>query len=214
MAASLGLTTDTDHAASDPNTKTSSYGKLCLGALGVVYGDIGTSPLYALKECFGGATPLSPTPEHVLGVLSLVFWTITLIVTVKYVTFIMRADNRGEGGSLALLALVSEHVRGSRFAAVVAMIGIFAAALFFGDCMLTPAISVLSAVEGLQIAAPLFSHYVVPLTIIIVVALFAVQKYGTARVGASFGPIMIIWFATLAVVGAAQIFEHPGVLRP
>jgi KUP system potassium uptake protein len=212
MAASLGLASDTQ-LASDANTKTTSYGKLCLGALGVVYGDIGTSPLYALKESFGGATPLTPTPEHVLGILSLVFWTITLIVTVKYVTFIMRADNRGEGGSLALLALVTERVRGSRLATVVATIGIFAAALFFGDCMLTPAISVLSAVEGLQIAAPALAHYVLPLTLVILVALFAVQKFGTARVGAAFGPIMILWFATLAVVGVSQIIQQPGVLQ-
>jgi KUP system potassium uptake protein len=186
--------------------------KLCLGALGVVYGDIGTSPLYALKECFSGHIPLTPTPGNVLGVLSLVFWALTLIVTVKYVTFIMRADNRGEGGSLALLALVAEHTRGRKIAPVVALVGIFAAALFFGDCMLTPAISVLSAVEGLQIAAPVLADYIIPATVAILIALFAIQRYGSALVGASFGPIMIVWFTTLAIIGVAQIAEHPSVL--
>ncbi len=186
--------------------------KLCLGALGVVYGDIGTSPLYAIKECFAGHVPLDPTPDNVLGVLSLVFWALTVIVTIKYVTFIMRADNRGEGGSLALLALVTEHTRGRRIGGIVALIGVFAAALFFGDCMLTPAISVLSAIEGLQIAAPMFADYIVPLTIAVVIALFAVQKYGTGLVGASFGPIMLIWFATLTVIGAAQVVDSPSVM--
>ena len=182
---------------------------LLLGALGVVYGDIGTSPLYALKESFNG---LTPTPAHVLGVLSLVFWTITMIVTLKYVSFIMRADNRGEGGGLALLALVSERMKDKPGASGIALIGIFAAALFFGDCMLTPAISVLSAVEGLQIAAPALADYIIPLTIAVLVGLFAFQKHGTALVGASFGPIMLVWFATLAVIGAAQIVHHPIVL--
>lgn len=182
---------------------------LLLGALGVVYGDIGTSPLYALKETFNG---LDPTPAHVLGVLSLVFWTLTLIVTLKYVSFIMRADNRGEGGGLALLALVSDHMKGRPGTGAIALVGIFAAALFFGDCMLTPAISVLSAVEGLQIAAPALADYVIPLTIVVLVGLFAFQKHGTGLVGASFGPIMLMWFATLAVTGAAQIVHHPEVL--
>ena len=212
MADSIELTSHTDDASPHTGNSPRSYGRLCLGALGVVYGDIGTSPLYAIKECFNGHIPLDPTPAHVLGILSLVFWSITLIVTLKYVTFIMRADNRGEGGSLALLALVNEHTRGRRIAGAVALIGIFAAALFFGDCMLTPAISVLSAVEGLQIAAPLLADYVVPLTIIVLIALFAVQKYGSALVGASFGPVMLLWFATLAVIGVAQIATNPTVL--
>lgn len=211
MAASLSLASEAE-TASHLDQKSSSYGKLCLGALGVVYGDIGTSPLYAIKECFGGHVPLVPTPAHVLGVLSLVFWSVTLVVTVKYVTFIMRADNRGEGGSLALLALVTEHTRGRRIAGAVAIIGIFAAALFFGDCMLTPAISVLSAIEGLQIAAPGLADYVVPLTIVVLVVLFGVQRFGSARVGASFGLVMLVWFATLALVGVSQIAINPSVL--
>ena len=182
---------------------------LLLGALGVVYGDIGTSPLYALKESFNG---LTPTSEHVLGVLSLLFWSVTLVVTLKYVSFIMRADNRGEGGGLALLSLVSEQMRGRPGSSAIALLGVFAAALFFGDCMLTPAISVLSAVEGLQIAAPALADYIIPVTIVVLVSLFALQKFGTALVGASFGPIMLVWFATLAVIGAAQIAHHPFVL--
>ena len=186
-----------------------AHAPLLLGALGVVYGDIGTSPLYALKESFKG---LEPTFDHVLGVLSLVFWSITFVVSLKYVAFILKADNRGEGGGLALLALVTEHFKG-RVAAVAAVIGIFAAALFFGDVMLTPAISVLSAVEGLQIAAPQLAEYVIPLTVFILVALFAIQKFGTNLVGAAFGPVMLLWFATLAVTGVLQILEHPEVLR-
>jgi KUP system potassium uptake protein len=183
--------------------------KVLLGALGIVYGDIGTSPLYAVKTCFLG---LAVTPEHVLGILSLVFWTLTVIVTVKYVSFIMRADNRGEGGNLALLALVLEQTRGRKIAGAVALIGIFAAALFFGDAMLTPAVSVLSAVEGLEIAAPVLSEFVVPLTIAVVILLFLIQKKGTATVGASFGPIMLIWFFVLSVFGAMQIVRAPTVL--
>lgn len=200
-------------SASSPSSQVNQPStKLFLGALGVVYGDIGTSPLYAIKTCFNGPVPLAPTPEHVLGVLSLVFWAITVIVTIKYVTFIMRADNHGEGGSLALLALVLEHTRGSRIAGGVALIGIFAAALFFGDCMLTPAISVLSAIEGLGIAAPLLTDYIVPLTIAVVIILFVIQKHGTGVVGAGFGPIMIVWFTALAVTGGVQIVDQPTVL--
>ena len=186
--------------------------KLFLGALGVVYGDIGTSPLYALKTCFNGPVPLAVTHQHVFGVLSLVFWAITIIVTIKYVVFIMRADNHGEGGGLALLALVLEHTRGSKIAHGVALIGIFAAALFFGDCMLTPAISVLSAIEGLGIAAPMLADYVVPLTIAVVIVLFMIQKNGTGFVGAAFGPIMVIWFVVLALMGGLQIADQPSVV--
>ncbi|MBX7199704.1 MAG: potassium transporter Kup [Rhodospirillaceae bacterium] len=212
MSVSAGLSAQPHDLGAAPAASSSAYAKLCLGALGVVYGDIGTSPLYAIKECFGGAVPFTPTPEHVLGLLSLVFWTLTIIVTVKYVSLIMRADNGGEGGSLALLALVGERVRGTRIAGPVAAIGIFAAALFFGDCMLTPAISVLSAVEGLEIAAPVFGHYVVPLTLAVLAVLFAVQKFGTGAVGALFGPVMLLWFLTIGVLGAAQVAAHPGVL--
>ncbi|WP_119304929.1 potassium transporter Kup [Dongia deserti] len=192
--------------------KQKSAAALALAAVGVVFGDIGTSPLYAIKESFGGAHPLAPDEPHVLGVLSLIFWAIMLVVTTKYVALMMRADNKGEGGSLALLALASRLTHGSNLTPIVIILGIFAAALFYGDSMITPAISVLSAVEGLQVAAPALEPYVVPLTLAILIALFALQKHGTARVGALFGPITMVWFAVLAVIGLIQIVEHPVVL--
>ncbi len=198
----MGTTTHTQKSAA----------ALALGAIGVVFGDIGTSPLYAMKESFAGAHPLAPDLPHVLGVLSLMFWSIMLVVTAKYVAIIMRADNKGEGGSLVMLALASRLTHGSNLAPVVTIIGIFAAALFYGDSMITPAISVLSAVEGLQVAAPGLDDYVVPLTLVILIVLFAFQKYGTAKVGALFGPITLVWFIVLAVTGAAQIIRHPIVL--
>ena len=189
-----------------------SAAALALGAIGVVFGDIGTSPLYAMKESFAGTHPLTPDEPHVLGVLSLIFWSVMLIVSAKYVAIIMRADNKGEGGSLAMLALASRLTQGTNLAPVVVVLGIFAAALFYGDSMITPAISVLSAVEGLQVAAPALDAYVVPLTLVILVVLFAVQKQGTARVGAAFGPVMLVWFTTLAVLGVINIIAHPRVL--
>jgi KUP system potassium uptake protein len=186
---------------------------LALGALGVVYGDIGTSPLYALKECFTGPHGVEPTPQNVLGVLSLVFWSMTFVVTIKYLTFVMRADNRGEGGILALLALVGRR-RASRPARrAVLVLGLFGAALLYGDGVITPAISVLGAVEGLAVAAPGLGHAVVPLTVAILIGLFLLQKRGTATVGAVFGPIMLLWFASIALVGLRGITLDPGVLR-
>ena len=189
-----------------------SAAALALGAIGVVFGDIGTSPLYAMKESFAGAHPLTPDEPHVMGVLSLIFWAIMLIVTAKYVAIIMRADNRGEGGSLAMLALATRLTHGSNLTPIIVVIGIFAAALFYGDSMITPAISVLSAVEGLQVAAPGLDEYVVPLTLIILIVLFAFQKNGTARVGALFGPVMLLWFTTLTVLGVIHIAGSPSVL--
>ena len=186
---------------------------LLLGAIGVVYGDIGTSPLYALKETFAGHHPLPVTEANVLGVLSVMFWTIMLLVSLKYVTIIMRADNRGEGGSLALLSLASELTSGSpRTKWFIAILGIFAAALFYGDSMITPAISVLSAVEGLDVVAPQLSSYVLPITVVVLTALFLVQKHGTGVMGLAFGPIMIFWFATLGVLGALSVAQNPHVL--
>jgi KUP system potassium uptake protein len=186
---------------------------LLLGAIGVVYGDIGTSPLYALKETFAGHHPLPVTEANVLGVLSVMFWTIMLLVSLKYVTIIMRADNRGQGGSLALLALVSE-LSAKRPATkwLIAVLGLFAAALFYGDSMITPAISVLSAVEGLNVVAPQLNSYVLPITIMVLTALFMVQKHGTGAMGMAFGPIMIFWFATLGLLGALSIAQNPQVL--
>ena len=189
-----------------------SAAALALGAIGVVFGDIGTSPLYAMKESFAGAHPLTPDEPHVLGVLSLIFWAIMIIVTIKYVAIIMRADNKGEGGSLAMLALATRLTHGSNLTPIIVVIGIFAAALFYGDSMITPAISVLSAVEGLQVAAPGLDAYVVPLTLVILILLFAFQKNGTARVGALFGPVMLLWFIALTVLGVANIINYPRVL--
>ena len=186
---------------------------LTVAAIGVVFGDIGTSPLYALKEIFNGHHPIPVTPDNILGVLSLVFWAIMIMVTIKYVLIIMRADNRGEGGSLALLSLVIENAKGNpRLTWVISLLGIFAAALFYGDSMITPAISVLSAVEGLEIITPDLKPYVVPITLVILSGLFFIQKHGTGAVGMLFGPVMVCWFAILGVLGAIEIAQHPSVL--
>ncbi|MDO8370268.1 MAG: potassium transporter Kup [Candidatus Nitrotoga sp.] len=186
---------------------------LMLGAIGVVYGDIGTSPLYALKETFAGHHPLPIVEANVLGVLSIMFWTIMVLVSLKYVTIIMRADNHGEGGSLALLALASElNSNRPKSKWLFAILGVFAAALFYGDSMITPAISVLSAVEGLNIIAPELNSYVLPITIMVLTALFLVQKRGTGAMGMAFGPIMILWFSILGVLGVLSIAQNPHVL--
>lgn len=185
-----------------------------LGALGVVYGDIGTSPLYALRECFSPHLGVALTVPHVLGVLSLIFWALILIVSLKYQLLVLRADNRGEGGILALLALLNpwRTLGQGRTAAWLMALGIFGAALLYCDGMITPAISVLSAVEGIKIAAPGSEPYVVPITLVILALLFSLQRFGTARVGAVFGPVMVLWFTTLAVLGLIGISHNPGVL--
>ncbi len=185
---------------------------LVVGAIGVVFGDIGTSPLYALKETFAGHHAMAVAPASILGVLSLIFWTIMALVTLKYVAIIMRADNRGEGGSLALLARVTELTRNSNAAWLVTMLGIFAAALFYGDSMITPAISVLSAVEGLNTVAPQLKDYVLPITAVVLTGLFWIQRHGTGVVGRFFGPVMCAWFVVLAVLGTISIWEAPAVL--
>jgi KUP system potassium uptake protein len=186
---------------------------LTLSALGVVYGDIGTSPLYALKEVFGGAHHPVPVSEHnVLGILSLVFWALMIIVSIKYVTFIMRAGNKGEGGIMALMALVLRGAKDPARARVLMLLGLFGAALFLGDGTITPAISVLSAVEGLEVATPAFKPYVIPITLAVILGLFVIQKRGTAHVGAWFGPIMVVWFVVLAVLGISGIAHAPQVL--
>jgi KUP system potassium uptake protein len=192
---------------------TARLGILTLGAIGVVYGDIGTSPLYALRECFHVVHGVPPTPENVLGVLSLIFWSLTLIISVKYILFVMRADNNGEGGILALLALVAQSPGAKRKSrATLVALGLFGAALLYGDGMITPAISVLGAVEGLQVATNLFDPYIVPTALVILVGLFAIQSHGTARVGLLFGPIMVVWFVTIAVLGLGWIGREPDVL--
>ena len=185
---------------------------LTLAAVGVVYGDIGTSPLYALKEVFAhGRVPL--TPANILGILSLVFWTLTVVVSLKYVTLILRADNNGEGGLIAMLALASQAVKHKpALRRRLLMLGIFGTAIFFGDGVITPAISVLSAVEGLEVAAPQLHRYVVPITLVVLTALFAAQRFGTAIVGRLFGPITLAWMAVLALLGVQHIAQNPAVL--
>src|SRR3954447_9523189 len=185
---------------------------LAAGALGVVFGDIGTSPLYALQATFTEA--VTPDRAGVYGVISLVFWAITLIVSVKYVTFIMRADNEGEGGIMALIARVQTVTLHARWAKMgLIALGIFGASLFYGDGMITPAISVLSAVEGLKVASPGLASYVDEITIAIICVLFAIQRFGTGAVGRAFGPVMAVWFTILAVAGLASVAHHPGILR-
>ena len=188
---------------------------LVLAALGIVFGDIGTSPLYALRTVFtidGGA--VKPIPEDVYGVISLMFWSITVIVSIKYVGILMRADNEGEGGVMALAALAQRLYAGrTQRAGLLLVIGIIGLALFYGDSLITPAISVLSAVEGLKVVAPGLSSYVVPIAAVILAGLFAAQKFGTGKVGALFGPITLLWFIALAAVGVAEIAQHPGVVR-
>ncbi|MFN9388385.1 MAG: potassium transporter Kup [Betaproteobacteria bacterium] len=191
----------------------SSLAALALGAVGVVFGDIGTSPLYTMKEAFGPAHGLALTHDNVLGVLSLVFWSLMSFVTLKYVALVMRADNRGEGGIMALMSLVVDPAaRGSRGRWWLMSLGMFGAALFYGDSMITPAISVLSAVEGLSVATPVLDPYIVPITLAVIVVLFVVQFKGTGTVGALFGPITLVWFLVLAVLGVTQILRNPHVL--
>ncbi|MFL6193468.1 MAG: potassium transporter Kup [Thermoanaerobaculia bacterium] len=187
---------------------------LSLGALGIVYGDIGTSPLYALRQCFHGPHGIAPSHDNVLGVLSLVFWSLIVIISIKYLVFVMRADNRGEGGILALMALIPHDIRerGLERHWLLVALGLFGAALLYGDGMITPAISVLAAVEGLEVATPFFDPYLVPITLVILLALFVIQRRGTAGIGALFGPVMIVWFAVIAVLGAIWIVRVPSVL--
>ena len=186
---------------------------LSLSALGIVYGDIGTSPLYALKECFIGHNAMPPTDDNVLGILSLIFWSLIIVISIKYLLLVMRADNDGEGGILALMALVkTENSKGFKYLLVLT-IGLFGAALLYGDGIITPAISVLSAVEGLKVATPFFEPVIIPLTVIILTVLFAVQYKGTAGVGKIFGPVTFIWFITIALLGIISVFETPEVLK-
>ncbi|TXI78651.1 MAG: potassium transporter Kup [Dechloromonas sp.] len=187
---------------------------IALAALGVVYGDIGTSPLYAMKEVFAGNHPIPVTEANIFGSLSLFFWALIIVVSVKYVSFIMRADNRGEGGIMALIALaLHEAEHKPKQAKAIMIVGILGAAMFYGDGMVTPAISVLSAVEGLEVGAPALHPFVIPITLVVLFFLFFVQKSGTAVVGAFFGPVMLIWFSTLAVLGVINIVEQPTILH-
>ncbi len=200
------------HLSSSSSSSQSSLAALTLGAIGVVYGDIGTSVLYAIKEIFGsGHVPF--TPDNVHGVLSIVFWTLTVIVSLKYVTLVLRADNHGEGGLVAMLALASQSVKDKPVLRKwLLVVGIFGTCLFYGDGVITPAISVLSAVEGLEVISPTFKKGVIPLTIIILFCLFAVQKRGTAGIGKFFGPITVVWFLTVALLGISHIIDNPAIL--
>ncbi|WP_085317357.1 potassium transporter Kup [Derxia lacustris] len=197
----------------EPAAHGGKLGPLLLAALGVVYGDIGTSPLYAFKECMNPEHGIALTVNNVYGILSLLFWSVLLVVSVKYVIFVMRADNRGEGGVLALAALALRGTEGHpRARWWLSVLGLFGAAMFYGDGMITPAISVLSAVEGLEVVTPAFTRWVLPITLVIIVFLFAIQKHGTAVIGRFFGPAMVLWFGALAVIGVVNIVEHPAVL--
>jgi len=201
-------------AINGTSTNRRAFRTLALGALGVVFGDIGTSPLYTIQSTFGDAhAAIAPNATNILGVLSVMFWLLVLIVSLKYVVFIMRADNNGEGGIMALMALAQRCARGNaQLRWAIMILGLVGASLFYGDGVITPAISVLSAVEGLKVLAPALEHWVVPLSIGILLGLFVLQNHGTSRVGAVFGPIMLFWFATLAVLGIVQIAHEPQVL--
>ncbi len=189
-----------------------SLTKLAVGAIGIVFGDIGTSPIYAFRETFAGHHTLTVDQLHIYGVLSLIFWSMMIIVSLKYVTIIMRADNKGEGGSLALLALINRQIGGKkRWTAGIVLLGVFATALFYGDSMITPAVSVLSAVEGLTTVNAGLEQWVIPIAVAILVGLFAIQSHGTARVGALFGPIMLLYFTTIAVLGAWHAIGRPQI---
>jgi KUP system potassium uptake protein len=192
----------------------SAWSGLVVGALGVVFGDIGTSPLYTLRETFTHGSGMTPTPRHVLGVLSILFWAVTLTVTIKYVTLIMRADNKGEGGVVALATLAAQGLRdrGRRTMQLIVMVAVIGLALFYGDAVITPAMTVMSAVEGLDLVAPGLTPYVVPMSLVILVGLFVLQARGTARVGRLFGPVMLVWFAVLGILGVWHIADHPSVL--
>ncbi|MGN6819106.1 MAG: potassium transporter Kup [Sphingomonas sp.] len=186
--------------------------KLAIGAIGIVFGDIGTSPLYAFRETFAGHHKLSLDHAHIMGVTSLMFWSMMIVVTIKYVTIIMRADNKGEGGSLALLALISSRAQTKKWTAGIILLGVFATSLFYGDSMITPAVSVLSAVEGLAVAQPGMAHFVLPIVIAILIFLFAIQQSGTNKVGLFFGPVMMLYFLSIALLGAFSVAQTPGVL--
>ncbi|MGH7664335.1 MAG: potassium transporter Kup, partial [Gemmatimonadaceae bacterium] len=201
------------HAEANPRGRRLAI--LSLTALGVVYGDIGTSPLYAIRECFNGEHGIAATVANVYGVLSLIVWALILVVSIKYLVFVMRADNRGEGGTFALLALLLQKKQpGEGFGGRMLLIalGLFGASLLFGEGIITPAMSVLSAVEGLEIATPGLSHFVIPITVTILFILFVFQKHGTARVGSVFGPVMLLWFATIATLGVLEIAREPQIL--
>lgn len=204
----------TEHcSAATPQRSAAYMAALALAALGVVYGDLGTSPLYALRETFHAGHGVALTPANIYGAISLILWSLVLVISLKYIVFVLRADNRGEGGILALMALVTPSAaRRTPRRRLLVLLGIFGTALLYGDGIITPAISVLSAVEGLEIATPALSRYIEPITIAVLIGLFSVQKFGTAKVGRVFGPVMLLWFGTLSVLGIVQIVKQPEIL--
>src|SRR6187549_1490902 len=211
-AADAALPAATAH--SRPSTR--ALLPLTLTAIGVVYGDIGTSPLYTIRECFFGTHSVEPSYENVLGILSLVLYALVIVVSIKYIAIVLRADNQGEGGILALTSLLPKTRANSGpdvVKPVLVLLGLFGAALLYGDGVITPAISILSATEGLHVLTPVAEPYVVPISVAILVVLFFIQQYGTHRVGRLFGPVMVLWFVTIAVLGISQIVKAPVVLQ-
>lgn len=203
------MTSTPAHTASHPK-----LAAMTLGALGVVFGDIGTSPLYAMKDCFSGEHGVSPTAAHVFGVTSLLLWALILIVAIKYLSIVMRADNQGEGGILALMALAKGGKEGAKRETLpLLFIGLFGASLLYGDGMITPAISVLSAIEGLPVAIPALEPFVIPITLVVLICLFSIQRHGAGRLGTAFGPIILVWFTTMGVLGLLQVLHEPGILK-
>jgi len=212
QAAAVPASDGQAHAAAHAGHQKGSLGALSIGAIGVVFGDIGTSPLYAFRETFAGHHPITADPMHIAGVLSLVFWSMMIVVTFKYVLTIMKADNKGEGGSLALLALISRKTEGAAWTMPLVLLGVFATALFYGDSMITPAMSVLSATEGLTYVNEGFRALIIPIALAILIGLFWIQSRGTEKVGRLFGPIMILYFVTLAALGLLHIVKMPGIV--
>ncbi|TRD10440.1 potassium transporter Kup [Erythrobacter insulae] len=200
------------HAPSGGHGHSASKPALAVGAIGIVFGDIGTSPLYAFRETFAGTASIAIDRMHVLGVVSLIFWSMLLVVSIQYVTILMRADNKGQGGSLALVALLSKHIGKTSYGWLVVLLGVFATALFYGDSMITPAISVLSAVEGLTVVDQGLEPYVIPIALALLVCLFMLQARGTAKVGALFAPVMIVYFTVIAALGGWQIIQNPDII--
>lgn len=208
-AAALPASTPDDH---NPHSMQDGFAKMVFGAIGIVFGDIGTSPLYALRETFAGHHKLALDQAHIFGVISLIFWSMILVVTFKYVTIIMRADNKGEGGSLALLALINGQTKSRKWSSGVILLGVFATALFYGDSMITPAVSVLSAVEGLAIYNPNLAPFILPVAVVLLFGLFSIQRGGTSKVATLFGPIMLLYFTTISVLGIISIISTPVIL--
>jgi KUP system potassium uptake protein len=212
MAVTQSDVADSTAGPSHSHAPQGSLLALCVGTVGVVFGDIGTSPIYAFRETFSGHHPIKPDPTHINGVLSLVFWSMMLVVTFKYVLTIMKADNKGEGGSLALLALISRKTQGASWTAPIIMLGVFATALFYGDSMITPAMSILSAAEGLKYVSPAFDSWIIPISVAILIGLFGIQSRGTTKVGLWFGPIMLAYFAVLAALGVMHLVKMPMII--